>query len=206
LRTLRREGLVEIARAGEAARVAAPNRPVFLSAYEVREMIDGLAARLAATHAGPAIEARCRAALKAQHAAISFDDWPGYIRANVSFHATMLDRSGNRVLREHVSLVRSTSRSAVLLGTGRMRQAVEEHDAILAAVCGREREDAEHAARARARALDDPSPGADLGDPLAVTRTTLRACREKPPLLVYGVLHNYQLQIGSLRGEGEQHE
>jgi DNA-binding GntR family transcriptional regulator len=151
LRMLRREGLVDAGRGGEAARVASADRAVFLSAYEVREVIDGLAARLAAVHAGRAIERTCRAALEAQRVALSSGDRPGYMRANVSFHAAIIDRSGNPVLRKHMWLVRSTSRSAGLLASARMHQAIEEHEVILAAVCSRDPEQAEHAARAHVR-------------------------------------------------------
>lgn len=152
LRMLRREGLVDVRRGGEAARVAAADRPVFLSAYEVREVIDGLAARLAAANAGRAIEQRCRAALDAQRAAMTSGDRLAYMRANVSFHAAIIDRSGNPLLRKHMWLLRSTSRSAGLLGSERMRRALEEHQAILAAVSGRHLERAEHAAREHVRA------------------------------------------------------
>jgi DNA-binding GntR family transcriptional regulator len=152
LRALRHEGLVDVARAGAETRVAATDRSVFLSAYVLREVIDGLAARLAAGHAGPAIKERCGAALEEQRIAVSSDDRLRYMRANVSFHATMIDGSGNPVLRANLWLVRSTSRSAVLLAPKRLGQAVEEHKAILAAVrCG-EAEHAEHAARAHVRA------------------------------------------------------
>jgi DNA-binding GntR family transcriptional regulator len=148
LRVLRREGLVDIAGAGASTRVAATERAAFLAAYAVREVIDGLAARLAAGHAAPAIQERCRAALEEQHAAVSSEDRLRYMRANVSFHATVIDGSGNPLLRSHIWLVRSTSRSAMMLGRTRMRHAVEEHDAILTAIARGERDPAEQAARA----------------------------------------------------------
>jgi hypothetical protein len=44
------------------------------------------------------------------------------MRANVSFHATMIDGAGNPLMRNHVWLLHSTWRSAVLLGLTRMRQ------------------------------------------------------------------------------------
>ena len=152
LRALGREGLVDLGRASAGTRVAAPNRPVFLSAYELREVIDGLAARLVAGHVSSAIEGRCRAALEEQHAAVSSEDRLGYMRANVAFHAAVIDGSGNPLLRKDLWLVRSTSRSATLLGVERMRQTIDEHTEILAAVCRGELERAERAARAHVRA------------------------------------------------------
>jgi DNA-binding GntR family transcriptional regulator len=152
LRLLRREGLVDVAQAGGITRVAAANQWVFLSACAVREMIDGLAARLAAAHAGPAIAARCEAALAEQQAALSSEDRLWYMRANVEFHSALIDASDNPVLRNHLWLVRSTSRGAVLLRLERMREEIPEHQAILAAVSRGEPEQAELAARAHVRA------------------------------------------------------
>jgi DNA-binding GntR family transcriptional regulator len=152
LRTLRREGLVDLGRTGARTRVAAPDRCVFLSAYEPRAVTDGLAARLAAGHLGPAIEKRCEGVLEEQRAAVSSEDRLRYMRANVSFHAAIIDVSGNPVLRKYLWLVRCTSRSALLLGVGRMRQTVEEHEGILAAVCRDDPEQAEKVARAHVRA------------------------------------------------------
>lgn len=155
LRMLRREGLVYIAQVGGITRVAAAPRWVFLSACDVREMIDGLAARLAAGHAGPAIHARCEAALGDQRVAVNSGDRLRYMRANVAFHAAVIDGSDNPVLRGHMWLVRSTSRGAVLLGPERMRQEIREHEAILAAVSRGEPDQAERAARAHVRAAID---------------------------------------------------
>jgi DNA-binding GntR family transcriptional regulator len=152
LRTLRREGLVDFGRAGARTRVAAPDRCVFLSAYEPREVVDGLAARLATGRVGPPIEKRCGAVLEEQRAAVRSEDRLRYMRANVSFHATIIDGSGNPLLRKYLWLVRSTSRSAVLLGFDRMSEAVEEHERILAAVCRDDPESAEQVARAHVRA------------------------------------------------------
>jgi DNA-binding GntR family transcriptional regulator len=146
LRMLRRQGLVD-ARPGAGVRVAVDDRAVFLSAYAVREVIDGLAARLAAGHPGPGIKGRCAAALEEQRVAVGSEDRLRYMRANVAFHATMIDGSGSPVLRGHTWLVRSTSRSAAVLRLERMGQTVQEHEAILAAVTDSEPEQAERAAR-----------------------------------------------------------
>jgi DNA-binding GntR family transcriptional regulator len=152
LRALGREGLVDLGRASAGTRVAAPNRSVFLSAYELREVIDGLAARLAARHAGPAVEARCTVALEEQRLAVTSGDRLGFMRANVAFHATVIDGSGNPLLRKDLWLVRSTSRSAPQLEIERMRQAIDEHSEILAAISSGEPERSERAARAHVRA------------------------------------------------------
>jgi DNA-binding GntR family transcriptional regulator len=151
LRLLRREGLLEIPRPGAGARVLPADRSVLLSAYAVREVLDGLAARLAAGHAGPRMQERLAAALAEQRTAASSGDRPRYTRANMAFHAAITHGSGNPLLHSHMWLVRSTSRAAVLLGLERMRLALSEHQAILTAVGGGQAEQAEGAARTHVR-------------------------------------------------------
>ena len=153
LRMLHREGLLD--GAAGAMRVAAADGAVLLSAYAVREVLDGLAARLAARHAGPGTERRCQAALNDQRAALGSDDRLHYMRADVSFHAGLIDGSGNPVLRSQWLLVRFTTRSAMLLTPAQLRQGIEDHEAILAVVGRGEPEPAEHAARAHVRATID---------------------------------------------------
>ena len=62
LRMLYREGLVDTGGRSTTMRVAPAVSSSLLSAYAVREVLDGLAARLAASYAGPGIQRRCRAA------------------------------------------------------------------------------------------------------------------------------------------------
>jgi DNA-binding GntR family transcriptional regulator len=153
LRMLYREGLVDSA-AG-AMRVAAAQGAPLLSALAVREVVDGLAARLAARHAGPGTHRRCREARDELRAAILAGDRLRSMRADVSFHASVVDGSGNPVLRSHWLLVRFTTRSAVLLTPTHLQGAIEDHEAILLAVSRCDPEGAEHAARAHVRATID---------------------------------------------------
>jgi DNA-binding GntR family transcriptional regulator len=153
LRMLHREGLVDTT-AG-VIRVAAADGAVLFSAYAVREVLDGLAARISARHAGAGTERRCRAALSAQRAAISSGDRLRYMRADISFHKSLVDGSGNPVLRRHWLLARFTTRSAMMLTPTQLHGAIEEHQAILAAVGRGEPEQAERAARAHVRATID---------------------------------------------------
>jgi DNA-binding GntR family transcriptional regulator len=148
-----REGLV-VSNAG-TMQVAAAEGAVLSSAYAVREVVDGLAARLAARHSRPGTERRCVAALKDHRAATDADDRLQSMRTDISFHASLVDGSGNPVLRSHWLLVRFTTRSAMLLLTAQLQGAIDEHEAILAAVSGGEPEQAERAARAHVRATID---------------------------------------------------
>jgi DNA-binding GntR family transcriptional regulator len=165
LRMLHREGLLD-GTAG-AMRVAAADGAVLLSAYAVREVLDGSAARLAAGHAGPGTHRRCQAALDDHRAAIDARDRLRSMRADISFHASLVNGSGNPVLRRHWLLVRFTTRSAMLLTPALLRGSIEEHAAILIAVRGGEPEQAEQTARAHVRATVDAlaqsSPTHDQG-------------------------------------------
>ena len=150
LRMLHREGLLDSATGG--LRVAAADGAVLLSAYAVREVLDGAAARLAARHAGPGTHRRCQEALDHHRAAIEAGDRLRSMRADISFHASLVDGSANSVLRRHWLLVRFTTRSAMLLTSTQLQGSIREHEAILAVVGRGDPEPAERAARAHVRA------------------------------------------------------
>jgi DNA-binding GntR family transcriptional regulator len=124
---------------------------VLLSAYAVREVLDGLAARLTASHPRPRVQERLAVALAELGAAVSSRDRLRYTRACMAFHVALIDGSENPLLRSHIWLVRSTSRGASLRGLERMPEAFTEHQAILAAVRGGRADQAEGAARAHVR-------------------------------------------------------
>jgi DNA-binding GntR family transcriptional regulator len=153
LRMLHREGLLDSAPGG--MRVAATDGAVLLSAYAVREVLDGAAAGLAARHAGPGTHRRCQEALDDHRAAIKAGDRLRSMRADISFHASLVDGSANPVLRRHWLLVRFTTRSAMLLTSAQLQGSIEEHGAILAVVGRGEPELAERVARAHVRATSD---------------------------------------------------
>lgn len=153
LRMLRREGLIVVAPPGRGLRVVGEeDRSTLLSAYAVREVIDGLAARLVAASTGPALGPMLRASVEDQRDAAEAVDRGRYARANSAFHGGLMGACGNRFVLSHMALVHSTSRAASLLHPARLRDAVAEHESILRAVCDREADTAETAARAHVRA------------------------------------------------------
>jgi DNA-binding GntR family transcriptional regulator len=156
LRVLRREGLVAVAAPGRALRVVADDdRSMLLSAYAVREVIDGLAARLAAVNAGPALEPTLRACIDDQRQATQTSDRRRYARANLAFHGELIGASGNRLLASYMAIVHATSRAASLVSAERLQRAGEEHESILRAVCRRDGEQSERAARIHVRSTVD---------------------------------------------------
>jgi DNA-binding GntR family transcriptional regulator len=152
LRTLQREGLVTVAPPGRGARVAAGERSTLLAAFALREVVDGLAARLAAHYGAESLEQTLCEALGDQRAAIAEGDVRRYVRANIAFHAGMIEAARNPLLLGQLSLLRATAHGAAQLSAERRCLAIAEHEAILETVRARTPEDAETVARAHVRA------------------------------------------------------
>jgi DNA-binding GntR family transcriptional regulator len=116
--------------------------------YEVRGVVEGLAARLAARHAAPEEVAVLRQMVEADRALV---DQPGALAlANKRFHRQMHRASHNRYLNR---MLQDMRRSLALLSSttlavpGRGAAAVAEHEAIIRAIESRDEEAAEAAAR-----------------------------------------------------------
>jgi len=146
LRLLAAEGLVTIMpRRGAVVKALSPQE--FLAAYQVREVLEALAIRLAV----PRMSAEDLRTLRALHRQmVEFaerDDVDRYFRANAAFHGLLIERSGNRHLQDiYHRLMNQTRRYRMrsLYLRGGLRRSLSEHAAILEAV---ERRDAEAAAR-----------------------------------------------------------
>jgi DNA-binding GntR family transcriptional regulator len=116
--------------------------------YEVRGVVEGLAARLAARHAAPEEIAVLRGMVEADRALI--DQPGGLARANKRFHRQMHRASHNRYLNR---MLQDMRRSLALLSTtslsvpGRGEASIAEHDAIIRAIETRDEDAAEAAAR-----------------------------------------------------------
>jgi DNA-binding GntR family transcriptional regulator len=178
LRTLDREGLVTTTR-GRSMRVATGDRSLLLSALEVREAIDGLAARLAAAHDGVWLEAVLHAAIQDQREAAAGDETQRFKRAMIAFHAALIHASHNPLLLGKVALVRWTECFSGLLEPARLAEVIAEHELILASVCRHDPDGAERAARAHVRAtiaaLEGTRPLACEGAEAASKSTSIPA-------------------------------
>ncbi len=116
--------------------------------YEVRAVVEGLAARLAARHAAPEETAVLRGMVEADRALAGR---PRELsQANKRFHRQLHRASHNRYLDR---MLQDMRRSLALLSTttlavpGRGAELVGEHDAIIRAVEARDEDAAEAAAR-----------------------------------------------------------
>ncbi|BBF99731.1 MULTISPECIES: GntR family transcriptional regulator [Pseudonocardia] len=151
IRQLEQDGLLRVD-PRNGARVVSGDRDTLLQAYELRAVVDGLAARLAArARPGAGRIRELRAILAAQRAAL--DPWEArtYTAANVDFHEHLLHLSGNEFLLDRAPLLRMTAQvftPVALIDPAGARRAVTEHTAIVGAVEAGDEAAAERLARA----------------------------------------------------------
>lgn len=153
IRVLENEGLLHSER-NRTVRVVSADIKKLLAAYQVREMLDGLAARLAAQ--SPDVEGRKALFAFIDSQAEALDPWDSaaYTRVNVEFHRAIVDLADNEYLRAQLPLVRMTSQvfSPVrFLDPSHAGVAVEQHREIATAIAAGDPEAAEEVARAHIR-------------------------------------------------------
>ncbi len=149
LARLEQEGLV----------VTVPNRGPFVAflgaddvreIYEVREVLEGLVARLAALRADGREGARLRGLLGAQDRALHSGSVDAIMRVDMEFHRRLRVVAGNRrlakVLQTLQDQVRTVFATSITI-PGRREGALAEHREILASIERRDPDAAERAAR-----------------------------------------------------------
>jgi DNA-binding GntR family transcriptional regulator len=152
--------------------------------YVVREVVEGLAARLAAGHITAAELRKLEGGLDIQAAAVAAGDVPAYSRADIEFHNTIVQASRNDTL---IRILGSLYGQILVLRLqtlnlkDRMRPSVQEHQRIFAALKSGDPDRAEAAARHHIRmVLRDalavlpgqaaPAPGPRRSGPSGVER------------------------------------
>lgn len=147
---LQQEGLVELLPGGGVC-VKVLNLDDAVELYDVREVLDGLAARLAAGKADAASLARLDKALARQALCVQRGDAGPWFAAHVTFHEEIVRAAGNRRLAGLASVVRLSIRHfhPLLLRTPlRLEHAYAEHRALYDAIRTHDAEGAERLARA----------------------------------------------------------
>lgn len=118
--------------------------------YEVREVLEGLAARLAIECAGRRLVDALRDTMHTHERAVAEGDMFRHMECDMHFHALIREAAGNpelkRMLDEIQTQVRLAMQTTVV--TGGPRRALEDHRAILAAFEDSDPVAAEQAARA----------------------------------------------------------
>ena len=147
---LQEEGLVELLPGG-GVRAKLLNLDEAVELYDLREVLDGLAARLAATRADAATLARLERLLERMSRSLAGSDTNQWFGAHVAFHEEIVRAAGNRPLGRLLPVVRQSVQHfhPLLLRTElRLETAWEEHRGIHAAIAAREPDAAERLARA----------------------------------------------------------
>lgn len=150
MRMLEREGLLTVSPTG-AVRVVSPDINELAAAYELREVVDGLAARLAAESGDKDLNVELRASLRRQKATLSPWNPADYTRENIAFHSAIIEGSANPYVIGQLGLLRKTAdilKPRTILNRTRGEEAVREHRAIANAIASRNPDDAERLARA----------------------------------------------------------
>ncbi|WP_420997638.1 GntR family transcriptional regulator [Cupriavidus sp. 30B13] len=153
LRMLEREGLVSAETARGVTVVSADFRQL-MDAYALREVIDGLAARLAAERAGKLAGAPLRAIVEAQRGSLAPWRPETYTAANVEFHTRIIGLASNEYLARQVPIVHMTSQVFAprnVFPQDRALAAIGEHEQIVAAIESADGDHAEQVARLHIR-------------------------------------------------------
>jgi DNA-binding GntR family transcriptional regulator len=146
---LQQEGLVALLPGG-GVRVALLALEDAVELYDLREVLDGLAARLAARRPTPATVARLDKALARMAQCLERQDANQWFAAHVAFHDEIFRAAGNERLRGLSSVVRLSIRHfhPLLLKTERrLEDAHREHRAIFEAIVAQDAAAAEGLAR-----------------------------------------------------------
>jgi DNA-binding GntR family transcriptional regulator len=146
---LQQEGLVEI-EVNRGARVRAFSLEDAVAVLLVREVLEGLAAVLAADRATPDDFRALRGVVAEMKEALAVDDVRRYGALNGRFHKIILDAAGNEIVQRFLGslqypLIRYQFGS--ILVPGRKDASLAEHQEILAALESRDKETLERVAR-----------------------------------------------------------
>jgi DNA-binding GntR family transcriptional regulator len=148
-RMLEREGLIVLT-PGRGAKVVSGDVDTLIDAYRVREVIDGLAARLVARHPQEEALAHLEEVIERQRRTLRPWQPQAYGPLNVEFHGTILKLAGNDYLSRQTSVLHMTANVYVpyrVLDERRVAQAIGEHERILEALRAGDPQAAEAEAR-----------------------------------------------------------
>ncbi|MCX7828772.1 MAG: GntR family transcriptional regulator [Thermanaerothrix sp.] len=156
-RRLDADGLINVVRNG-GAWVADPSEEEIRDAFEIREVLEGMAARKGALLAKPSVIRRLEEELHREASAVRALDLEGYIDANWSFHRLVAESSGSRTLRECLErpLAKTFAfavfhRDLFADEVGEGRASTMDHRAIIAALSAGNADEAERLMRLHVR-------------------------------------------------------
>ncbi|MEU8798696.1 GntR family transcriptional regulator [Spirillospora sp. NPDC048819] len=152
---LANEGLIERMQ-NRGARVRAVSLDEAVEISEVRMVIEGLCAAKAAERATAGDAADLRAVGEEMRAAVASGDVLGYSRLNERLHGRIREISGQRTAAGVLERLRAQNvrhQFRLAMHPGRPQVSLPQHLEIIEAICARDPEAAEHAARAHLRSV-----------------------------------------------------
>jgi DNA-binding GntR family transcriptional regulator len=150
LRRLSDEGLA-IKTAHQGTVVAPLSLEDVLALYVVRENLEGLAARLAASRQPAGLVERLSALNEEMRTALEARDVPTLARVNLEFHRALREASSNPYLGRFLLQVEHAVRrlsASTFQAPGRAEEVLREHQDIIEAISSRDPEAAERTAKA----------------------------------------------------------
>jgi DNA-binding GntR family transcriptional regulator len=150
---LEREGFITIAPSGAASVVSLDARDA-LEIMDLREMVDGLAARLLAQRGLSAELDRELTALAKTMRTMAARDQHGYLVANADFHVKIVAATGHARLQQFIPLVRMSSQVVYIRMQNqgpRLSHSADEHARVLDAIRNGDAAEAERLAREHVR-------------------------------------------------------
>lgn len=128
------------------------SRSEILDLFEVREAIEGMAARLCAYRANNQLLAKLDEAIEVMSRQVKAMDMDGYSRTDERFHELIMSGASNEWLSEHYRLLvqhlhRGLLSSIVTRREGRMDRSLAEHVEIMRALAAHDPQGAENAMR-----------------------------------------------------------
>jgi len=142
--------------------VNVPNRGVFMAVltpkmslelYAVREVLEGMAARLAAERISEETLKEMENCLAQQAEVIQAGDLIGYSRLDFDFHAAVYESCGNEVLQELLQTIKNKMRPLSLRMKPVLSRLYHDHEGILDALRMHDPQRAERAFRRHNRAM-----------------------------------------------------
>jgi DNA-binding GntR family transcriptional regulator len=124
-----------------------PNRGVFLveltreaaiELYTVREVLEGMAARLAVQRISDKALEKMERMLRAQEKIVAEEDLVAYSKSDFEFHACIYAACGNTILREMLESIKEKVRPIAMQITPILTELFNDHQMIVRALCLRD--------------------------------------------------------------------
>jgi len=131
-----------------------PNRGVFMAVltpkaaiemYTVRQVLEGLAARLAAQNANEKAIKKMKTCLEKQAKAVEKEDLIAYSKLDFEFHAIIYELSGNQTLQETLETIKNKMRPITMMINPILPELYKHHLKILEALKNKDSLEAEKA-------------------------------------------------------------